>query len=100
MIFLAIFRTHGSNRGRLMRLAVPKETRAGETRVAATPESVKKLKTLGLDVVVQAGAGAGAPSPMPIMRRRRDHRARCRRRAADADIVLKVRGPGGVKPPR
>src|SRR5882757_3477664 len=43
-----------------MRLAVPKETREGETRVAATPESVKKFKALGLDLVVQAGAGAGA----------------------------------------
>ena len=43
-----------------MRLAVPKESRAGETRVAATPESVKKFKGLGLDVVIQSGAGAGA----------------------------------------
>ena len=43
-----------------MRLAVPKEVREGETRVAATPESVKKFKGLGLDVVVEAGAGQGA----------------------------------------
>jgi len=43
-----------------MRLAVPKETRAGETRVAATPESVKKFKGLGLDVMIQSGAGQGA----------------------------------------
>ena len=43
-----------------MKLAVPKETSPGETRVAATPESVKKLKGLGLDVVVQAGAGERA----------------------------------------
>ena len=42
-----------------MRLAVLKE-QAGETRVAATPETVKKLKGLGLDVVVEAGAGAQA----------------------------------------
>ncbi len=42
-----------------MRLAVLKE-RAGEPRVAATPETVKKLKALGLDVVVEAGAGASA----------------------------------------
>ncbi|MDE2333083.1 MAG: NAD(P)(+) transhydrogenase (Re/Si-specific) subunit alpha, partial [Rhodospirillales bacterium] len=42
-----------------MRLAVLKE-RAGEPRVAATPETVKKLKGLGLEVVVQAGAGAHA----------------------------------------
>jgi NAD(P) transhydrogenase subunit alpha len=43
-----------------MRLAVLKERRAGETRVAATPETVKKLIQLGLTVVVEAGAGAGA----------------------------------------
>ncbi len=43
-----------------MRLAVLKERRAGETRVAATPETVKKLVQLGLTVAVEAGAGAGA----------------------------------------
>jgi len=75
-----------------MRLAVPKETFTGETRVAATPESVKKFKALGLDVTVEAGAGASAHfadadyqatgatvSAGPVL--------------ADADIVLKVRGP-------
>jgi NAD(P) transhydrogenase subunit alpha len=43
-----------------MRLVVLKERRAGETRVAATPETVKKLVLLGLTVVVEEGAGAGA----------------------------------------
>ena len=43
-----------------MRLAVLKEARAFETRVAATPETVKKLIGLGLDVAVEAGAGAQA----------------------------------------
>jgi len=43
-----------------MRLAVLKERRAAETRVAATPETVKKLIALGLTVVVEAGAGASA----------------------------------------
>jgi NAD(P) transhydrogenase subunit alpha len=43
-----------------MRLAVLKERRAGETRVAATPETVRKLVALGLSVAVEAGAGAGA----------------------------------------
>ena len=41
-----------------MRLAVLKERRDAETRVAATPETVKKLIALGLTVVVEAGAGA------------------------------------------
>ena len=47
----------------MMRLAVPKERRPGEARVAATPETVKKLRGLGLSVVVESGAGAGASIP-------------------------------------
>jgi NAD(P) transhydrogenase subunit alpha len=43
-----------------MKLAVLKERRAGETRVAASPDTVKKLKGLGLDVAVESGAGEGA----------------------------------------
>jgi len=43
-----------------MRLAVLKERRPGETRVAATPDTVKKLVQLGLTVAVETGAGAGA----------------------------------------
>ncbi|MBU6448449.1 MAG: Re/Si-specific NAD(P)(+) transhydrogenase subunit alpha [Rhodospirillales bacterium] len=40
-----------------MRLAVLKERRAGEDRVAATPDTVKKLIGLGLTVAIEAGAG-------------------------------------------
>src|SRR6478736_5980643 len=43
-----------------MRIGVPKETTAGEHRVALVPEVVGKLTGRGLDVVVQSGAGAGA----------------------------------------
>lgn len=43
-----------------MRLAVLKERQAAETRVAATPDTVKKLVALGLTVAVEAGAGAMA----------------------------------------
>jgi NAD(P) transhydrogenase subunit alpha len=43
-----------------MRLAVLKERRAAETRVAATPDTIKKLVGLGLTVAVEAGAGANA----------------------------------------
>jgi len=46
-----------------MRIGVPKETAAGEHRVALVPEVVSKLKARGLDVVVQEGAGAGALLP-------------------------------------
>ena len=77
-----------------MKLAVLKERRDGETRVAATAETVKKLKGLGLDVVVETGAGAGARV------RDADYTAGGAMIAPDAasalkdaDIVLKVRGP-------
>ncbi len=43
-----------------MQVGIPKEVREHERRVAATPETVKKLVGLGLDVVVETGAGLGA----------------------------------------
>jgi H+-translocating NAD(P) transhydrogenase subunit alpha len=43
-----------------VKIAVLKETAPGETRVAATPETVKKFIALGASVSVVAGAGAGA----------------------------------------
>jgi H+-translocating NAD(P) transhydrogenase subunit alpha len=46
-----------------MRIGVPKETAAGEHRVALVPEVVGKLKAKGLDVVVQNGAGNDALVP-------------------------------------
>src|ERR1039457_6644830 len=60
-------RPHGAAIGYVpalhMRIGVPKETAAGEHRVALVPEVVSKLKAKGLDVVVQGGAGAGALPP-------------------------------------
>lgn len=47
-----------------MHIGIPAETRAGETRVAATPETVKKLTAKGLHtVLVQANAGVNASIP-------------------------------------
>jgi NAD(P) transhydrogenase subunit alpha len=43
-----------------MRIGVPAETRAGETRVAMTPETAKKLKAQGHTLFVQSGAGLAA----------------------------------------
>ena len=43
-----------------MRIGVPLETAAGETRVAVTPETAKKLATQGHTLLVQAGAGVAA----------------------------------------
>ncbi|MDP2620770.1 MAG: Re/Si-specific NAD(P)(+) transhydrogenase subunit alpha [Hyphomicrobiales bacterium] len=77
-----------------MKLAVPAESAKDEPRVAATPETVKKLTALGFEVTVQAGAGvssrildeafanAGAKvikTPAAAVK--------------DADIVLRVRRP-------
>jgi len=76
-----------------MIIAIPKERRAGEARVAATPETVKKLKGLGVDVVVESGAGKGAHYADA------DYQAAGATIAANgaalknADIALKVRGP-------
>ncbi len=43
-----------------MKIAVVAETAAGEKRVAATPETVKKYLALGASVAVESGAGKGA----------------------------------------
>ena len=84
-----------------MRISVARESDPAELRVAATPETVKKLKTLGADVAVEPGAGvksgfvdaeytaAGAVIDADAMK--------------DADIILKVRRPdetelSGYKP--
>ncbi len=75
---------------------VPRETQGGETRVAASPDTAKRLVALGFDVVVEAGAGehsritdaefqkAGARIGGPAD-------------AAGADIVLKVRRPSSAE---
>src|SRR3954447_8781376 len=47
----------GQERSATVRIGVPRESHARETRVAATPATVAKLVALGYDVVVEAGAG-------------------------------------------
>ncbi len=42
-----------------MKIAIPKERRPGEARVAASPDTVKKFAALGLEVVIETGAGDG-----------------------------------------
>ncbi|MEC7122506.1 MAG: NAD(P)(+) transhydrogenase (Re/Si-specific) subunit alpha, partial [Pseudomonadota bacterium] len=42
-----------------MQIAIPKENRPGELRVAASPETVQKFITMGFDVIVEKDAGAG-----------------------------------------
>ncbi len=77
-----------------MKISIPRERRAHERRVAATPETVKKFVALGIDVAVEAGAGeasritdaayeaAGAKIVGDLAQL-----------LADADVVLKVQRP-------
>lgn len=46
-----------------MKVGVARETAAGERRVALVPETIAKLKSSGVDVVVEAGAGSGSAIP-------------------------------------
>ena len=56
--------------GKFMKLAVPKETRPGETRVAISLEAIKKFADLGIDVVVESGAGDAAAMPDAALKAR------------------------------
>jgi NAD(P) transhydrogenase subunit alpha len=73
-------------------IGVPRETRPGETRVAATPATVKQLRALGYDVMVQAGAGAGASFP-DAEYMAAGARVGSRTQAWAADVVLHVNAP-------
>ena len=86
-----------------IKIAVLKETAAGELRVCATPEAVKKFTALGAQMAVEAGAGAAASYGDAGYA---DAGATVGDRAATlagADIVLGIQGPdpatlSGVKP--
>jgi NAD(P) transhydrogenase subunit alpha len=81
-----------------MIIAIPKERRAGETRVAATPETVKKLKGLGLDIRLESGAGAAARiSDSDYQAAGATIAPDSASALKDADIVLKVRGPSDAE---
>jgi NAD(P) transhydrogenase subunit alpha len=75
-----------------MRIGVPLETRPGETRVAATPETVKKLVGQGHEVIIQKDAGVQASQPDSAY----EAIGATIGSAADAfgaEVVLKVRAP-------
>jgi len=75
-----------------MKIGVPAESRPGETRVAATPETVKKLAALH-EVIVQSGAGLHASVPDDAYAAA-GARIGSAAEALGADLVLKVRAPG------
>lgn len=75
-----------------MLIGVPAETLAGETRVAATPETVKKLTGQGHTVRVQSGAGIAASAPDALYQAAGAEMVDAAT-AWGADLVLKVRPP-------
>ncbi|WP_069268453.1 Re/Si-specific NAD(P)(+) transhydrogenase subunit alpha [Paraburkholderia nodosa] len=75
-----------------MHIGVPAETRANETRVAATPETVKKYVAQGHTVTIQAGAGTGASYPDEAYTAVGAQVADAAT-AFGADLVLKVQSP-------
>ncbi len=75
-----------------MKVGIPLETLPGETRVASTPEAIKKLVGKGLEVLVESGAGARAGYPDAVYT---EVGAQLTDRAGayDVDILLRVRRP-------
>ena len=81
-----------------MKLAILKERREGERRVAATPDTVKKYKALGLEVAVESGAGAKAHfSDQDFANAGASIAPGMAETLAGADIVLAVRGPDAAE---
>ncbi|MFQ5971686.1 MAG: Re/Si-specific NAD(P)(+) transhydrogenase subunit alpha [Alphaproteobacteria bacterium] len=77
-----------------MKIAIPKERRAHEMRVAATPDTVRRYVAVGAEVAVEKGAGANAAMPDAEYRKAGAAIARDEAAAlAGADVVLKVRRP-------
>lgn len=83
-----------------MQIGIPAEILAGETRVAATPETVKKFVTLGYKLVVQKGAGVASSC---IDKAYEEAGATIVATAAetyqDSDVVLKVAAPSAEEVP-
>ena len=78
-----------------MRIGIPAETRPGETRVAATPETVKKLAARH-QILVQAGAGLSAAAPDSAYETAGASIVDAAT-AFGAEIVLKVQGPDAAE---
>jgi NAD(P) transhydrogenase subunit alpha len=78
-----------------MKVAVPAETDPAEPRVAATPETVKKIRGLGAEVAVESGAGVKSGIPDgEYSAAGATVAASAADTVQDADVVLKVRRPG------
>lgn len=77
-----------------MKIGVPKELLADETRLAVSPDSIKKYAGMGFDVVVESGAGVSASfTDQRLVEAGATISSDQQQTIKDADIVLKVRGP-------
>ena len=77
-----------------MKIAIPKELRDGETRVAMSPDMIKKLVAMGLEVMIETGAGNRAMLLDDLYRKAGALiGANANETYSGADIVLKVRPP-------
>ncbi|MGZ5365318.1 MAG: Re/Si-specific NAD(P)(+) transhydrogenase subunit alpha, partial [Mycobacterium sp.] len=79
-----------------MIIGIPRESLAGETRVAATPQTVGQLLKLGYSVVVESGAGA-ASSFADAAYVEAGAEIGDPEQALSADIVLKVNAPADAE---
>ena len=80
-----------------MKIAVLKETAAGENRVAASPETVKKFIALGASLSVETGAGISASVSDAAYKAAGATIAKREASIKDADILLGVQGPDPKK---
>ena len=77
-----------------MIIGIPKEGAKGEQRVAATPQSVKRLQKLGYEVVVESGAGDAASFPDSLYEEAGASVATDGEKIwADSDIIVKIDPP-------
>jgi len=77
-----------------MKVAIVKERRAFERRVAASPDTIKRMVGLGLEVVAESGAGEGAQfTDAAFAAAGASIAADAATALGDADIVLKVQRP-------
>jgi NAD(P) transhydrogenase subunit alpha len=81
-----------------MRIGIPRETLEGETRVAATPETVRKYAAAGNTVIVERGAGTAARYPDDAYEAAGATLGSAQE-ALGADLVLKVRMPAAGELP-
>jgi H+-translocating NAD(P) transhydrogenase subunit alpha len=81
-----------------MRIGVPAETLPGETRVAVTPETAKKLTAQGHTIVVQSGAGVAA-SVTDAAYEAAGAQISDAAGAYGCELVLKVRAPSAAEMP-